>query len=234
MKAVILCGGKGLRMGGYQNTVCKPLVKIGGMPILWHIMKIYQHYGINEFVLCLGYNGDEIKNYFSLLKEIQSLDITFVDTGAETLTGGRIKRIEQYIHEDNFLLTYGDGVGDIPIDKLISFHLEKGRIGTVTGVKRKSPFGLIEVKDGLATKFVEKPLLNGWINGGFFVLKKEVFKYIQGDSTVWEHEPLVNLVENGQLAVYEHQGFWQCVDTVKDVQTMNILWDKKQRPWVKW
>lgn len=255
MKAVILCGGKGLRMGGHNNAVCKPLVKIGGMPILWHIMKIYKYYGVKEFILCLGYNGEDIKGFFmnlqwkhnnfilntecenqkiEFLNEGEAWEITFVDTGLETLTGGRIKRIEKYIDEDNFLLTYGDGVADIPLDMLIDFHLDKGKIVTVTGVKHRSPFGIIEVKDGVATNFIEKPLLDGWINGGFFVLNKQVFDYIEGDGTVWEQEPLVNLVKDGQLAVYQHQGFWQCVDTVKDVQTMNDLWNKNLRPWVKW
>lgn len=255
MKAVILCGGKGLRMSAESNFTCKPLVKVGGRAILWHIMKIYKLYGIKEFVLCLGYNGDAIKEYFlnlnwrssdfqfitsdnhgeiKFLNHTEEWNIIFAETGLNTMTGGRIKRIQKYIDEDEFLMTYGDGVSDVPLNELIKFHREQGKIATVTGIRHRSGYGIMEISKGVATSFREKPLLDGWINGGFFVLNKKVFDYIKNDETVWENEPLKNLVLDNQLAVYQHEGFWQSVDTVKDVQTMNELWDSKNRPWVKW
>jgi glucose-1-phosphate cytidylyltransferase len=251
MKAVILCGGKGLRMIGADGLSCKPLVEIGGMPILWHIMKIFKVYGISEFILCLGHNGSHIKEYFLNLnwknndfhlnkREVhfynqpEEWNIIFADTGPETMTGGRIGRIKKYIDEDEFMLTYGDGVSDIPLDQLLTFHRQKGKIATVTGIKRRSGYGIIDVKNEVATSFMEKPLLDGWINGGFFILNKKVFDYISGDSCVWENEPLKKLVEDNQLAVYQHQGFWQSMDTVKDVELLNELWNSNNRPWVKW
>ncbi|SDK54127.1 glucose-1-phosphate cytidylyltransferase [Natronincola ferrireducens] len=255
MKAVILCGGKGLRLGGDSSFPCKPLAKVGEMPILWHIIKIYMHYGINEFIFCLGHNGEAIKEYFlnfdwknndfklrigSNLKEIKffneldNLNITFIDTGLDTMTGGRIKRIQKYIDEDEFMLTYGDGVSDINLNQLIKFHRQKQKIATVTGVKHRSSYGIIDVKDGIATSFKEKPLQDGWINGGFFILRKEVFDYIDNDETIWENEPLRNLVQDNQLAVYQHEGFWQSIDTIKDLQIINEQWVNNDRQWVKW
>ena len=252
MKAVILCGGKGLRMSGAAHFTCKPLIEVGCMPILWHIMKIYKKYGISEFILCLGHNGNHIKEYFLNLNwrsndfhlnsngEIhyyckpEEWDIIFADTGLNTMTGGRIARIRKYIEEDEFMLTYGDGVSDIPLDQLLKFHRQKGKIATVTGIRHRSGYGILEVKNGVAASFQEKPLLDGWINGGFFVLNKKVFDYIKGDSCIWEDEPLKKLVQDNQLAVYEHQGFWQSVDTVKDVELINELWKSNNRPWVKW
>ena len=252
MKAVILCGGKGLRMSDAANFTCKPLIEVGGMPILWHIMKIYKAYGIHEFILCLGYKGNLIKEFFLNLPwmsndfhlhkdgEIhfknrpEEWNIIFADTGLETMTGGRIKRIQKYIDEDEFMLTYGDGVANIPLDQLLTFHHQKGKIATVTAVKNRSSYGIMEVKDGFAASFQEKPLLDGWINAGFYVLSKKVFDYIDGDGCVWEKEPLKKLVQDHQLAAFQHEGFWQSVDTAKDVEIINGLWDSTSRPWIKW
>ncbi len=251
MKAVILCGGKGLRMTGAARLSCKPLIEIGGMPILWHIMKIFKVYGINKFVLCLGHYGNNIKEYFLNLNwqnnsfhltkgEVhfysrpEEWDIVFADTGLETMTGGRILQIEKFIEEDEFMLTYGDGVADIPLDRLLAFHRQKGKFATVTGVRHRSSYGVIEVENGSAASFREKPLLDGWINGGFYVLNKKVFDYINGDSCVWENEPLSKLVRDNQLAVYQHRGFWQPMDTAKDAELLNGLWHSNNMPWVKW
>lgn len=259
MKAVILCGGKGLRMSGDSNYTCKPLVNIGGKPILWHIMKYYKQFNVNEFVLCLGHNGDAIKEYFinsswkdndfhlkiteggekiTLLKSPENWDIIFADTGPETMTGGRIKKIQKYIDEDNedeFMLTYGDGLSDIAIDTLLDFHRQKAKIATLTGVMAKSNYGIINVDEGIATKFEEKPVMNGWINAGFFVLNKKVFDFIEdNEQCIWEGKPMKDLVSNRELAVYQHKGFWQSVDTIKDLQQINEAWDNNNRPWVKW
>lgn len=256
MKAVILCGGKGLRMSGDSNYTCKPLVNVGGMPILWHIMKYYKQFNVDEFVLCLGYNGDAIKEYFvnsywknndfqmktqkngvkiNLLNSPESWNIIFADTGSETMTGGRIKKIQKYIDEDEFMLTYGDGVSDLDIGKLLSFHRQKGKIGTVTGIRARSGYGIINVNDGIATGFEEKPVMDGWINAGFFVLNKNAFDYISdNEQCIWENEPMRQLVMDGELAVYQHEGFWQSIDTVKDVQLVNEMWNSNNRPWVKW
>lgn len=253
MKAVILCGGKGLRMAGDSRVVSKPLARVGNIPLLMHIIKIYKHYGIDEFILCLGYHGEAIKEYFmnfdwlnndfsikttgnlkevKIFNKIEQLNISFIDTGLDTMTGGRIKRIQKYINEDEFLLTYSDGLSDIDISKLINYHRERDKIATVTGVRNRSSFGIIEVKNGLANSFIEKPIQDGWINGGFFVLKKEVFDYINNDETIWENEPLRRLAADNQLAVYKHEGFWQCIDTIKDLQHVNEQWENNIRPWV--
>lgn len=256
MKAVILCGGKGLRMGGGLNYTCKPLVHIGNKPILWHIMMYYKQYNVNEFILCLGYNGGAIKDYFvnsnwkendfnlkvekneskiTLLNSSESWDITFADTGPETMTGGRIKKIQKYIDEDEFMLTYGDGLSDIAINKLLAFHKQKGKIATVTGIRARSGYGIINVNEGVATKFEEKPVIDGWINAGFFVLNKKVFNYIDdNEQCIWENTPMRQLVLDKELAVYQHEGFWQSVDTLKDAQQMNEMWNNNTRPWVKW
>lgn len=251
MKAVILCGGKGLRMSGGPGYTCKPLVEVGGMPILWHILKIYKAYGIHEFVLCLGHGAKAIKDFFlnydwrnydfhlredqlNYFHQPEHWDIIFADTGMDTMTGGRIKRIQKYIEEDDFMLTYGDGVSDIPLDRLLEYHHQKGRLATVTGIRQRTGYGVLKHQDGIVTSFIEKPQLEGWINGGFFVLSKKVFDYIDGDQTVWEEAPLRSLAAEDQLAVYQHEGFWQSVDTAKDVQMLNELWSANNRPWVKW
>ena len=252
MKAVILCGGKGLRMRGAAGFTCKPLVEVGGMPVLWHVMKIYKEYGINEFILCLGHGGDQIKEYFLNLdwkssdfhmhgdggihffNPPEKWDIVFADTGLKTMTGGRIKGIQKYIEEEEFMLTYGDGVADIPLDQLLKHHRDKGKIATVTAVKNRSQYGIIEVKNGLAESFKEKPMLDGWINAGFYVFKRKIFDYLSHDSCVLEEGPLKALVRENQLAVYRHEGFWQAVDTAKDVELINKLWASRRRPWVRW
>lgn len=257
MKTVILCGGRGLRLLGKAEFIPKPLAEIGGMPILWHIMKIYSHFGYNDFIFCLGYNGKMIKEYFLNFeylcndltlelkdgrkvvkylygKGLDNLNITFMDTGPETNTGGRIKRIEKLIKDDNFFVTYGDGVANIDLNKLLRFHMEKGRIATLTGIHPMSQFGIIEMKDGLVKTFKEKPRLEGIINGGFFVFKREIFKYLEGDSTVLEDEPLMRLIREGQLSVYEHNDFWRCMDTFKDVEFLNKMWESGNVPWKVW
>ncbi|MDP4181194.1 MAG: sugar phosphate nucleotidyltransferase [Bacillota bacterium] len=256
MQAVILCGGKGLRMGYDANFTSKPLVKIGGMPILWHIMKSYKYFNIDEFVLCLGHNGEAIKDYFinmnwrnndfqlkknknslklNFLNSTESWNIIFADTGPETMTGGRIKRIQKYVDGDEFMLTYGDGISDIPISELYKFHKEKGKIATVTGIKPRSGYGVMSVEDGIVSRFEEKPIMDNWINAGYFVLNKAVFDYISDDEKcVWEEEPLRQLVLDRELAIYQHNGFWQSIDTVKDAQAVNDMWNNNNRPWVRW
>lgn len=257
MKTVILCGGRGLRLIGRTDFIPKPLAEVGNMPILWHIMKIYFHFGYNDFILCLGYNGKMIKEYFLNFeylcndlklelrdgrrgvkylheKELDNWNITFVDTGLETNTGGRIKRIEKLIEDDNFFVTYGDGVANIDLDRLLKFHLEKGSIATLTGIHPMSQFGIIETRDGMVRTFKEKPRLEGMINGGFFVFRRDIFKYLEGDSSVLEEEPLRRLTREGQLSVYEHNDFWKCMDTFKDVEFLNKIWESGKVPWRVW
>ncbi|MGE5631238.1 MAG: sugar phosphate nucleotidyltransferase [Caulobacteraceae bacterium] len=242
---VILCGGYGMRMKDAADGTPKPLSMVGGKPILWHIMKLYSNYGFNEFILPLGYRGDKIKEFFveydwryndfvmdiqdgenkiHFLSKPEKWKITFIDTGPDTMTGGRIKRIEPYIEGDTFMLTYGDGLCSVDINKLIEFHYEKKRIATLTGVKKKSQYGILKVEDGIAISFNEKTDIEGIINGGFFVLEKEVFNYVNGDSCIFEQEPLKKLSSEGQLAVYEHDGFWEAVDTYKDLKGLNDKW----------
>lgn len=256
MKAVILCGGKGLRMGYDSGITSKPLAKVGGMPILWHIMKFYKQFKVDEFVLCLGYKQEAIKDYFvnmdwrnndfrlktnksgmkiTNLNSQESWNIIFADTGLETMTGGRIKRIQKYLDEDEFMLTYGDGVSDVNIDALYEFHKQKGKIATVTGIRPRSGYGVMDVEEGVVTKFEEKPIMDRWINAGFFVLNKGVFDYISDDEKcVWEDEPIKQLVLDRELAVYQHDGFWQPIDTVKDLELINEMWKNNKRPWVNW
>lgn len=254
MKVVILCGGKGTRLAGETEFKPKPLVKIGDMPILWHIMKIYAFYQFSDFILCLGYRGEMIKEFFvnmpwmsndftlelssskkTILRAypIEDWRITFIDTGLETNTGGRIKLIEQYIEDDLFMATYGDGVSDIDIKRLLAFHKEKGKIATLTAIHPSSQFGIIEEKDGIAASFKEKPMLEGLINGGFFVFNKKIFNYLTKDS-VLEEEPLRELAKDRELAVYTHPGFWMCMDTAKQAQMLNDMWNKGNRPWKIW
>jgi len=255
-KVVILCGGKGTRMREETEFKPKPLVEIGGMPILWHIMKIYSNYGFNDFVLCLGYKGNMIKEYFMNFEwfandftlhmgkgkreitthahSMEKWNITFADTGEDTDTGGRVKKIEKYIDEDTFLLTYGDGVADVNISNLLEFHRSKGKIATVTGTKPTSRFGVLEVDDsGIANSFAEKPATNGLINGGFGVFNREIFNYLTEDSN-FEKDCLQKLAKNKEVAVYWHDGFWQCMDTYKEVEEFNKQWNLNNRPWVVW
>lgn len=253
MKVVILCGGKGTRMSEVTSDNPKPLAMVGNKPIVWHIMKIYQQYGFNEFILLLGYKGEKIKEYFmdydwknnsfkinadtgetELLGKKENWKITFLDTGLETMTGGRIKQAEKYIGNESFMLTYGDGLSDVNIQDLIKFHQEKAKIATVTGIPLKSQFGTLAVKDGVAESFEEKTKTEGIINGGFFVLEPEVFQYIDNDpSCVFEQAPLKNLAKDNQLAVYEHDGFWRAIDTYKNLLEMNEHWENGKDLWIE-
>ncbi|SHI63073.1 sugar phosphate nucleotidyltransferase [Lutispora thermophila] len=248
MKVVILCGGKGTRIREITEDIPKPLIIIDGRPMVWHIMNIYYHHGFNDFILPIGYKGQKIKEYFinspwmnydmiidnregdfkiTFLRGSNKWRITFIDAGEESMTGSRIKKIEPYIEDDEFMLTYGDGLADINIQKLLEFHREKGKIATMTGVKAKSQYGILKISNGIAEKFVEKPETDQIINGGFFVMHKEIFKYIDDEkgNCVFEKEPLEKLVEDKQLAVYLHQGFWAAIDTYKDYIELNENWD---------
>jgi glucose-1-phosphate cytidylyltransferase len=244
MKVVILCGGKGSRLSSPSDNTPKPLALVQGKPIIWHIMKIYDYFGYNDFILPLGFGGDKIKEYFytydwknydfikyggenkiKLLQQPEKWTITMIDTGDETMTGGRIKRIEHLIDEDTFMLTYGDGLCDINIDKLLQYHNNMGKIATVTGIARKSQYGVLTIKDGLALSFEEKSDLDGIINGGFFVFNKDIFKYIDNnDSCIFEQAPLKALTKDEQLAVYLHEGTWIAIDTYKDLMSANENW----------
>ena len=257
MKAVILAGGLGTRLSEETDKLPKPMIAIGTRPILWHIMKIYSRFGINDFIICCGYKGYLIKEYFANYM-IHSADVTFdlrrneatihksdteewtvtlVDTGESTSTAGRLKRVAGYLEgEENFCFTYGDGVGDIDIASLIAFHKSKGTEATLTAVRPPGRFGALEVhENALVHKFSEKPKGDGdWINGGYFVLKTSVLDRIRDDGEPWEGEPLVTLAEEGELAAYKHDGFWQPMDTLREKNILNALWDSGQAPWKIW
>jgi len=257
MKVVILCGGQGTRLKEETEFKPKPLVEIGGKPILWHIMKIYSHYGFKDFVLCLGYKGEMIKNFFlnydkltrdftfnlhsnEIIKhgknDIEDWNITFAETGLNSETGSRIKKIEKYINEDNFFLTYGDGVSNINIRELLNFHLNHGKIGTVTSVRPHTRFGLLEIGDNHAiSKFTKKKLIHeGWIDGGFFVFNKKIFNYLsENESCMLEGDPLQELSKNQQFMAFKHVGFWQCMDTLRDTKDLNEMW-KNNPEWKIW
>lgn len=231
MQTVILCGGKGTRLREYTENIPKPLVEIGGKPILWHIMKIYSHYGFNDFILCLGYKGELIREYFEGKSE---WDITFADTGQDTNTGGRIKKIEKFIEHEIFLTTYSDGLANIDLKALLSYHKLKKRVVTLTCVNPICQFGILEIdNDSTITKFKEKPLLNQWINGGFFVFNKEIFNYL-GKNDILEKSPFERLAEQRKISAYKFTGFWTCMDTYKDTQILNELWDNGNAPWKVW
>jgi glucose-1-phosphate cytidylyltransferase len=255
MKAVILAGGLGSRLSEETAVRPKPMVEIGGKPMLWHIMKIYAAHGIDEFVICLGYKGYLIKEYFAnyylhtcdvsfdLSKgsmEVHRSDtepwrVTLVDTGEETMTGGRLKRVLSYVGDEDFCFTYGDGVSDLDITKLIAFHRDRGRRATVTGVQPPGRFGALDVDGEIVRKFEEKPRGDGgWLNGGFFVLSPDIGEYLEGDHTVWEQEPMRALAEEGQLACYCHEGFWQAMDTLRDRNHLEELWRSGGAPWRIW
>ncbi|MBB6214810.1 glucose-1-phosphate cytidylyltransferase [Anaerosolibacter carboniphilus] len=254
MKVVILCGGKGSRMREITDDVPKPLAMIGNKPILWHIMKIYAHYGFNDFILLLGYKGDKIKEYFmdyawknhnfvlnsgtgqyELLEQPEQWKITFIDTGFETMTGGRIKKAQPYIEGDSFMLTYGDGLANIDINKLVDYHKQSGRIATVTGVPRISQYGTMVAENGIVQIFQEKSQTEGIINGGFFVFNRKVFDYLENDSScILEQEPLRKLTEARQLSIYLHDGFWTAMDTYKDILTVNEMWESDHCKWKVW
>lgn len=256
MKAVILAGGLGTRFAEETDVKPKPMIEIGGMPIIWHVMKIYSAHDINEFVICLGYKGYVIKEYFNnyfLHMSNVTLDIkhnsmevhnaaaepwrvTLVDTGEKTMIGGRIKRILPYLGDDGeFCLTYGDGVGDVDVRAAIDLHRKEGRLATVTATQPPGRFGAINYKGNRVTGFQEKPMGDGgWINGGFFVLSPKVGNYIDGDATVWEQEPMQKLAAEDQLSVYFHHGFWQPMDTLRDKRQLEDLWASGKAPWKSW
>jgi glucose-1-phosphate cytidylyltransferase len=258
MKVVILAGGLGTRLAEETGIRPKPMVEIGGKPILWHIMKIYSHYGFNDFVICLGYKGFIIKEYFADYFLHQS-DVTFdlatskmevhssygekwkvtlVDTGIETNTAGRIKRVQKYLNGEPFMLTYGDGVSNIDIPKLIDFHKKSGKLATLTSIQLPGRFGNIEAdSSGTVTRFQEKPSGDGvWINGGFFVLEPGVFKYLEGDmdDIQWEKKPLIDIAHDGQLSAYQHPGFWKCMDAIRDKLELEALWASPKPDWKIW
>ncbi len=258
MKTIILCGGKGIRL--YEETKLrpKPMVSVGDKPIIWHIMKIYAHYGYNEFVLALGYKAEFIKDFFLNQKayttdftlktkdhttrfyfenraEVDEFEITFVDTGRETLIGERILRCQKYIPKNDkyFMVTYGDGVSDLNIEKLIDFHKKQGTIGTITGVHPRSKFGLVKVdKNNLVTKFIEKPILTDWVNGGYMVFKRDFFNYLRVGEM--EHPALKRLAKEKELSLYQHNGFWYAVDTFKELEDLGTLWALPNPPWRVW
>ena len=255
MKAVILAGGIGSRISEESAVRPKPMVEIGGRPILWHIMKIYSAHGINEFVICLGYKGYLIKEYFAnyfLHMSDVTLDlatngievhqraaepwkVTLIDTGDASETGGRLKRIRRYVNDEPFCMTYGDGLADVNVEELVAFHKREGRLATVTAVRPPGRFGALEIVGTDVRNFVEKPLGDGgWINGGFFVLSPGALDYIEGDRTLWEKEPLQRLAGEGQLAAYLHEGFWQPMDTVRHKQILEELWAGGSPPWRMW
>jgi len=233
MQVVILCGGKGERLREHTETIPKPLVEIGGKPILWHIMKIYSHYGYNDFILCLGYKGEKIKNYFNQNYN-EKWKIEFIDTGPDTNTGGRIKKIERYIKTEEFLATYADGISDINIKELIEHHNKSGKIATMTCVNLRSNFGIVNVNnDNVVEGFKEKPFLDMLINAGFFVFNKKIFNYLD-ENSILEGKPMENLAKDKQLGAYKYNGFWEGMDTYKDTRMLNDTFDKGQAKWMVW
>jgi glucose-1-phosphate cytidylyltransferase len=255
MKVVILAGGSGTRLAEETTTRPKPMVEIGDRPILWHIMKIYSSHGLHEFVICLGYRGYMIKEYFANYY-LHTSDVTFdiagnrmevhesgaepwrvtlIDTGADTMTGGRLRRVLPYVGDEDFCFTYGDGVADIDVGRLVDFHREQGTIATVTAVQPVGRFGSMRVDGAQVAEFSEKPAGDGaWINGGFFVVSPRVASYLDGDETVWEEEPLRRLSAEGQLSSYRHTGFWQPMDTLREKHRLENLWASGRAPWKSW
>lgn len=256
MKVVILAGGLGTRLSEETDFIPKPMVEIGGHPIIWHIMKTYSTYGYNDFIICLGYKGYLIKEYFAnyflhmsdvtfnlktgemILQRSNSEDwkVTLIDTGLNTMTAGRIKRVKKFIGNKTFMLTYGDGVSDVNIEKLADFHKKNHKYATLIAVQPPGKFGSLSLDEsGKLKNFTEKPAGDGsWINGGFFVLEPEIFDYIEGDSTFWEREPLENLSKDGQLVVYKHNDFWKCMDTLRDKRELEEMWKSGNPPWKIW
>lgn len=255
MKAVILAGGFGTRLSEETGLKPKPMVEIGDKPILWHIMKIYSAYGINDFIVCCGYKGYIIKEYFANYC-LHSSDITFdmannkmemhqnnsepwrvtlIDTGYKTATGGRLRRIRSFLGEEDFCFTYGDGVSNVNISDLISFHKARKTLATVTAVLPPSKYGILVFKESVISAFEEKPEGNGgWINGGFFVLSPKVVDYIDGDETMWEHAPMKQLVREGQFSAFQHRGFWHPMDTLRDKRRLEEMWNSGKAPWKVW
>lgn len=256
MKVVILAGGYGTRISEESYLKPKPMIEIGNYPILWHIMKLYSYYGFNEFIICAGYKQEKIKEWFyhyltntsdvtydftntnNILFHTNTTSpwkVTIIDTGLNTMTGGRVKRIEKYLDDDPFLLTYGDGVADVNIPNLITFHKAQGKLATLTAVQPIGRFGVLDIKDNLVNSFREKHQADmNWINGGFMVLEHEVLNYIKDDQTILEQYPLETLSDLGQLACYKHEGFWQCMDTMNDKNKLEKLWNNSAAPWKIW
>jgi glucose-1-phosphate cytidylyltransferase len=255
MKVVILAGGLGTRLSEETGVRPKPMVEIGGKPILWHIMKLYSAHGLNDFIVCLGYKGYLIKEYFAnyyLHMSDVTIDIrqnklevhqnssepwcvTLVETGEQTMTGGRLRRVQRYVGQEDFCMTYGDGLSDVDVTDLLRFHRTEGRLATVTATVPPSRFGRLDVEHHAVQRFLEKPEGEaGWINGGFFVLSPRVFDYVERDDTIWEREPLERLAREGQLTAYQHRGFFQPMDTLRDKQHLEDLWDRGKAPWKIW
>jgi glucose-1-phosphate cytidylyltransferase len=254
MNVVILCGGLGTRLSEETQVKPKPMVEIGGRPILWHIMKIYERHGFNKFVLALGYKGEYIKEYFmnyhtrmcdfTVHLKTGKIDLTnptaedwhikLIDTGTNTLTGGRILRLKELVGNDTFMVTYGDGVSNVDISGLVAFHKKHGKLATVTSVRPPARFGGMQIENHEVTDFKEKPQSGeGWINGGFFVFEPGVFDYFENDYTILEQSPLENLSKDGQLMAFEHKGYWQCMDTIRDRDALQELWNSGDAPWIK-
>jgi glucose-1-phosphate cytidylyltransferase len=259
VKVGILAGGLGTRLAEETEIRPKPMIEIGGRPILWHIMKHYSHYGFKDFVIALGYKGEYIKRYFvdySLFHgrnltvnlvdgqvtpvrnggdEHEDWTVELVETGHDTATGGRIKRLAPHLGDETFMLTWGDGVSDVNLGDLLAFHRSHGRLATVTAVRPTARFGRLDLDGDAVTKFSEKPQLEeGWINGAFFVLEPGVFEYVDGDDIQWEREPLERLAKDGELVAYRHHSFWQCMDTIRDKKLLESLWDSGDAPWRTW
>jgi len=254
LKAVILAGGLGTRLSEETRDLPKPMVLVGEKPIIWHIMKMYSQAGINEFIICLGYKGYVIKEYFAnyflhcadvtIDLSNNSMEyhngttepwkVTLVDTGIDSMTGGRLSRVKDYIGDETFCLTYGDGVSDIDIRSVIAHHKSHGARATVTGVVQPGRFGSLNIEDGKVESFVEKPEIGAYINGGFFVLEPDVLDLVESDQTVWEEGPLKTLSSNGDLTCYLHSGYWQCMDTLRDKRSLDALWDTGNAPWKSW
>ena len=257
MKAVLLAGGFGTRISEESKLKPKPMIEIGGMPILWHIMKTYSKFGVNEFVICAGYKQHVIKEWFADYflhtsditfdltqddkiivhnKRAEQWKVTVVDTGLNTMTGGRLKRVRNYLGDEPFFMTYGDGVADVDIDKLLEFHKSHGRLATMTAIKPNSRFGVLDLSDNdEVNAFREKSDVDsGWINAGFMVLSPEVLDYVKDDTIMFEREPMEKLAEEGQLMCYKHDGFWQCMDTLRDKEKLEDLWNENKAPWKVW
>jgi len=255
MKAVILAGGYGTRIAEETHLKPKPMIEIGGKPVLWHIMKTYSAYGIDDFVICCGYKGYMIKEYFANYalhvsdvtfdlranrmqvhqSSVEPWTVTLIDTGDETGTGGRLRRVRRYVGSEDFCFTYGDGVCDVDVGKLVAFHKRQRTLATVTATQPPGRFGVLTMSDAKIASFEEKPHGDGgWINGGYFVLSPKAIDYIDGDDAMWEREPLERLAKDGQLSAYVHRGFWQPLDTLRDKNLLNDLWDSGKAPWKVW